>query len=206
MKKIKFKKGLIFFFPVFLSLFIFYSFYSPGTVKNVSPPPPPPVQNNNIWDKFILGAMSEEWDYQWNYTHSDQLELNVSHIYNYFDSIAWNGGYRLTPIGRTNNDKLLTPINNYKTEVTGYLKDIYDNHNGRRSITMRPKIAWLCYGQSSIYEAEPIDPGNDLWFYSFNENTGTTVRDNEYGGGHDVLQCSISQLGPNGRYEVTSIL
>jgi hypothetical protein len=170
--------------------FSVYNFYKPGTESgSVISPPPAPYPNHNIWDKFILGAMDEEnGDYQHGYVQTDELQFNISHAYS---GEEWNTtDHRYYPCNRTPNDHLFTSVIDYRKEVTDYLKDIYYNHNHRRSITQRPKIVWLCYGQSSVYEAEPIPLNNDLWFYSYNHNdVGIQETDNTGGVTRKVMHC-----------------
>jgi hypothetical protein len=63
---------------------------------------------------------------------------------------------------------------------------------------MRPKIAWLAFGQSSVYQAETISPTNDYWFYSFNQSIGASVPDWQFNNGGMVLHCSDAESGPAG--------
>ncbi|MBZ0202068.1 MAG: T9SS type A sorting domain-containing protein [Ignavibacteria bacterium] len=184
MKKINFKQHLFLLLILLFSPLIIYNFYKPGIEKQTQPPAP--YENHNIYDKFILGAMDEETGaHNQGYSTTDSLELNISHAYTSAQWLNINGINRYVPKGRTPSDLMLSNVDSYKLEVTTYLKDIY-THNGRRSITQRPKIQWLCYGQSSVYQAEPIPAGNDLWFYSYNHNdVGRQVTD----GHRTVIYC-----------------
>ncbi|MBZ0202070.1 MAG: hypothetical protein K8I03_03540 [Ignavibacteria bacterium] len=180
-------KQIWLFIILLLSPVLIYNFYKPALTEETQPPSTPaPYENHNIYDKFILGAMDEETGaHNQGYSTTDSLELNISHAYTSAQWLNINGINRYVPKGRTPSDLMLSNVDSYKLEVTNYLKNIY-THNGRRSITQRPKIQWLCYGQSSVYQAEPIPAGNDLWFYSYNHNdVGDTVRD----GHRTVIYC-----------------
>ncbi len=146
---------------------------------------PTPVNQDTT---FIIGALDDGFDFGLN--RLDELGFNVWHKY-----IGWEKiGNRRFPIGWTingaPNDKLFSDSNVYVPEVQGILSRL-DSHQ-LRSFVQRPKIEWLCYGQRSDYQCEPITSG-DLWFYSFNNHeTGIPATDS----GQQVIHCRTIPSNP----------
>ncbi len=181
------KKKHLVLLAVLLCSFGIYSFINYGTHNRlILSSPPAPQTNNNIYNKFILSAMNSESDtgYTEYYRNLDSLEFNLAHKYLGAEYNSARG--RETPKGRTSNDKLDSPVSRYKTEVTNILDRTYDRVG--RSIVCRPKIEWLCYGQSSTYQCEAISSG-PLWFYSFNYHGANT--ENVLDSGSMVRHCGI---------------
>jgi hypothetical protein len=131
----------------------------------------PPQPNNN--NAFLLGAMNNYVDAGYQYTSNpDVFGMNLWH--RYVETIDNNG--RFEPKGWSANDLLEATLNQYETDVNNQLTS--NNNYGMRTLMHRPKIDWLAYGQSSMYQCETISPDDNLWFYSFNDhNTGIPIRD-----------------------------
>jgi hypothetical protein len=152
--------------------------------KQTNPPQP------NDLDSFIVGAFNSGLDIsKWNV--SDVLGFNLWHVYNESDTAGGksypNGWWRIGAPG----DSLFAPIGNYAVDV----KKILDSAGGHnmKALMMRPKVEYLCYGQRSDYQCEPVT-GGDLWFYSFNDHeTGLQTTDS----GQGVIHCRYGVDNPN---------
>lgn len=115
---------------------------------------------------FLIGALHDGEDY--GFQNLDELEFNFWHIY--------IGGITGWLSSGATNDSLNTHINVYGPQIQDILDDI-SSHN-MKSIIMRPKVFWLCYGERSDYQCENINLNHDLWFYSFNvSKLGTYIQD-----------------------------
>ena len=130
---------------------------------------------------FIIGAMDDGFDF--NFQYFDELDFNLWHKYIGSEEI----NNRHYPMGWTINgapdDKLFSDTDVYVPQVRGILNNL-SSHN-LRSLMQRPKIEYLCYGQRSDYQCEPVTSG-DLWFYSFNvHETGIQITDS----GQQVIHC-----------------
>jgi len=143
-------------------------------------------------DKFLIGVME-------SYNDLDNYKLggfNTTHkyIYGRWDSVL----QRHTPRTKITGieEDLFDPVPS--NELRKIISDVYNNHNASRFIWQRPKIEWLCLGQSSIYEAEPISLNDDYWFYSFASVSGTPRQDHIWNNGKTVLHCSNIGSGPRG--------
>jgi len=146
---------LILFAPVLI-----YKFYYPSTENQKTAVPLP------YTDKYLIGVMNAYQPGFNGYIEAyDDAEFNTTHTY----LVAERGYYpgntlRNTPISFT-EEHLFDSVP--KTKIQTAISNMY-NHNGSRFIWQRPKIEWLCSGQSSIYQAEYIAPSQNYWFYSFN--------------------------------------
>jgi len=147
-------------------------------------------------DQFLFGAMHSWHDARDNYADYDNIGLNFWHSYTYDDEQIPG---RHSPMGRmlVYEDRLMTPVSSYSQKLKDSIDMLY-SHGNTKLLWERPKIEWLLYGQSSIYQCETIPASSDLWFYSFNSNgnyyySGEDVQDNSsYGGGAMVKRCLIS--------------
>jgi hypothetical protein len=125
----------------------------------------------------------------------DALGLNITHAYiNTAEPGSWQGDpNRHTPSGWVDtNDHLYSNVP--VAAITWALGDMY-THNESRFMWMRPKIEWLCFGQSSIYKA--YQDNSDLWFYGFNEVIGEPFQDFQWNDGKTVLHCGMPTGGSN---------
>lgn len=177
------KNKIIFIVILLLTPFFILNFFYPNDYTQSPPFSPAPQQ-----DKFIYGAIQSIWSYP-NY---DSLSLNTTHCY-----ISTKMSYELNrhvPMGWAGSgDSLTADIINYADDIRN-AKNIMYQHNQSRFFYQRPKIEWLAFGQSSTYEAEYVDPGDDMWFYSFNNHdVGDPETDNSQFSGPvppEVLFCS----------------
>jgi hypothetical protein len=152
--------------------------------KQTNPPQP------TYGDEFMIGAFNSGLEPDFNYA-PDTLGFNLWHIYNESDS--WGG--RTYPKGwwriGAPGDTLFADAGAYVRDVQTIMGRIKD-HN-MTALMQRPKVEWLCYGQRSDYQCEPVSSG-DLWFYSFNDhNTGIPDTDS----GQGVVHCRALGDGPN---------
>jgi len=187
----------------FLLITSFTFVYFSSTEKAVKPPSPPPQFSQGGWgDKFYIGAMNDDDDYYYreggHWEQLDRLEFSLWHKYTIgrydTDIQRWCPALGFV---RVQNDLLMKSVSEYKDAVNAEISSIYYQHNGRKLIAMRPKIMWLCFGQSSTYEAEPISWNDPLWFYSFQVNVGDVYEDWEWNEGKKVLHCGMPTGGPN---------
>lgn len=148
-------------------------------------------------DKFLYGAIHTIDDGSNNYGNYDDLGLNLWHTYVGTETGQISGKH--TPVGPIytpgwdSDDHLMNAVTDYSSTLTARIDEIY-SHNNSRILWQRPKIEWLVFGQSSTYEAEPISPTDDMWFYAFNNHeVGEPETDNSQWAGPDppvVLFCS----------------
>ena len=164
------------------------------TVNSYKPPPP----GNN--DRFLIGTMQSYWDLHRgsNNTNFDAAGLNLTHAY---INTTNRGEFPLdpnkhTPVGWVNNNDYLNITNVPVVDIQAKLNEIY-SHNQSKVLWMRPKIEWLCFGQSSIYKA--FQDNSDYWFYSFNTVLGQEYPDVQWNGGKSVLHCGIPTFGSNAK-------
>lgn len=182
-------KRIFFYFILLVSSVIISSFYEPATRTASYTSPPLPYT-----DKFLIGVMNS-YDFMGVY---DQGGFNTTHKYITGEQGQFqNNPNRWSPkLDIAGIDESLfediSPGNIYSV-----INNMYQNHNQSRFIWQRPKIEWLCFGQSSIYKAFQDDP--NFWFYSFNTRSGQQYADNQYNGGKDVLYCSQPNMGPGAR-------
>lgn len=177
--KIKILFGL--FVILVLSSFILFE---PSEKNNL----PPVTSVNGGWDNFYIGAM--DMQYESDHSRFDSLGLSIWH--RYINSVYSHTLKRYVPTGWTISDSLLAdPVtSSYINDVTDKLDEIYNNsssNNRRKVLLTRPKITWLCYGQSSIYQCEPVPLNDKLWFYSFNNNEVTSQ--SAIDSGAAVIKC-----------------
>lgn len=145
--------------------------------------------DTNWFDRFYIGAMDCEVDYLTQYRNLDSLGFNLWH--NYLGSYTSNGKqypYVMWYDGSVTNDSLFTPVEDYAESLKMKIKSIYERNGGHRKLVMsRPKIDYLCYGQRSDYQCEPIPMDTDLWFYAFNYHHSTAPV--EIDSGNEVIHC-----------------
>jgi hypothetical protein len=178
---------------------LFISFIFNLSKETKTEQPPLPV---NMLDSFMFGAMEDSHDQDFQYI-SGELGFNVWHkyiadaTYNSITGRHYPKGW-VFPSGQYNapGDTLNAQYSDYASDVIAILNNTY-NHNGMRTFMQRPKIEYLCYGQSSVYQAEQVNHNNDYWFYSFNESIGESEPDSQWNGGNYVLHCSEPENGPN---------
>jgi hypothetical protein len=176
------KKILFLSFLVIASVSI-YNFYN--TPSESSTPPQP-----TTFDEFQIGCMASYWDLP-NHTYYDELGLNITHGYVGIENEYPGDPGRHTPKGWLNeNDHLFSEV---PASNINWVLDNMNSHNQSRFMWMRPKIEWLCYGQSSIYYCEDTTQHMayaDLWFYTYNDHpVGSTVPDNNSFGDEYVVYC-----------------
>ena len=199
--------SLILVFAVLFYLFVgnYSNFTEPSAEKSMFQPPP----LNGWGDKFYIGAIAgeQDWYHSPSFQQLDDLGFNLWHAYiggelvngRYYPIMRWED-HGVNINGHTTTDDLSSSVSSYAGDVNRIIDDIYSHNNGRRLLIMRPKIEWLCNGQSSVYKASYVSPSDPLWFYSFQVNLGESTPDNDYGNGDMVLHCSEPVLGPGGRY------
>jgi hypothetical protein len=131
-------------------------------------------------DRFVYGSFQNIW----GYPNNDTLGFNTVHSY---ISTRYNENLnRHVPYGWAgDNDSLTADITANISDLREIKSSVY-NHNRSRMLYQRPKIEWLAYGQSSIYEAEFVSSLDEMWFYGFNINNGRSIIDS----GKSVLHCS----------------
>jgi len=158
---------------------------------NVTTEPEITLSPGNPQNPFLIGAMTDYWDLP-HHSYYDALGLNLAHVYD-GDTIGLYPGNtnRHTPWGGLFADQLLdaVPVGSLQWAIG----DI-NPHNNSKFMWMRPKIEWLCYGQSSIYKAYQDNP--DLWFYAFNTTDGDIQIDSLAGNNEHVLHCGIPTQQP----------
>lgn len=141
--------------------------------------------SSNGGGKFIIGAFDTGKDV--NLSHMNELGFNLWHRYTQY---AYNPSVGRDAPYLSATDNLMADINDYKGDVHADL----DKAEGKNmsGLLMRPKIEWLCLGQRSDYQCEPIAKSDTTqWFYSFRDhNVGTPVADS----GGTVIYC---QVNPN---------
>ena len=156
-------------------------------------------------NRFLFGAMDNYSDHDNNYTNYNNLGFNLWHTYNdeEYDQIL----DRKTPKGRISaNDHLTSDVSLYSGTLLSQLNNIHTQQNNNSIVLWcRPKIEWLCYGQSSTYEAEQLQANDPLWFYSFNISNGSSVPDPVWNGGKYALHCSGSGTGQNAEYVLKNL-
>ena len=202
MKANKLQAGALLIAFILLSVFIF-SFINPVTEnqQTVSAPPEGP---NNTPNRFLIGTIG-------SYNNDDMIYydsagFNITHIYTETaDSTVSHGDpHRHTPCTHIVDDDFLNS-DVHTDALRNVANNMYNqNQNHTRFFWQRPKIEWLCYGQSSIYEAENVWSLNDYWFYSFNSNsifhnhTGSEWYDNSIHGSNQLVKrCITPQSGGN---------
>jgi hypothetical protein len=164
--------------------------------KNETPESTSPQVNDtsNRWlKKFYIGAVHDGVGCENQYRNLDSLGFNMWHMYNLTQDVV-NGKPYPKMLWSTNcginididSDGVNQPPINYNSKVNQRVAAIQSTHPDMRLVTMRPKIEYLCYGQRSDYQCEPILSSDDLWFYAFNNHeTGTPEPDN----GVNVMHC-----------------
>lgn len=180
------KTKTIFTFIFLLSL-SFLRFTNPVEQTNPLPPPEP----NDPAGDFLIGVMESYGDMT-NYDLAGGL--NLSHAYIGTEQTMYEGRLRYTPYSWVTGSEHLqdgVPV----TAINSVMQNL-NNHNSR-IFWQRPKIEWLCFGQSSIYKAYQENP--DYWFYSYNDLAGQQYPDWQFNGGKNVLYCSVPNLGPGAR-------
>ena len=133
-----------------------------------------------------------------------KASMNLWITYSQYDRV----GGRVKPIGWVHlgatNDLLLNEIGEYAGQVQSIL-DTNANH-GMFSYMMRPKIEYLCYGQKSDYQCEPMDRDyTNLtdWFYSYDSSkTGEPIKDNQ---STKVMFCGMDNPNHSAGYVVKNL-
>jgi len=166
------KKSLVI-LGVLLCSFLIYSF----TGNSIAFVSPPSISTTVSWgDSFIMGVMNDEpFDHGNNYQQAAKMELNLSHGYLLHSTTNMSGPWaRQYPRGRFVKDSLMADVSLYQSDVTGMMNAVYnaDTSLKRKIMMQRPKIEYLCYGQSSTYQCEYVPESDPLWFYSFNNTKG----------------------------------
>ncbi|MDD5363688.1 MAG: hypothetical protein PHN88_16310, partial [Ignavibacteria bacterium] len=149
---------------------------------------------------FIIGSVANG-SYN-DYSGFLEANLNTWHRYSTYEKDQTN--HYLYPIGWNSLDIISNPINVYKQSILDKM-DINASYN-LYTYLMRPKIEYLCYGQHSVYQCEPLaeDPDNNAtdWFYSYYDHeTGAPVQD----GGRTVMYCSVNNDNHNEGYVVKNL-
>ena len=175
---------------ILISALTAFMFTKPdGAINTFSPAP----TNNNLDDRFLIGAMNTMNDGGNGYVHYDSIGFNLWQTY--LGGMEEISG-RKYPKGITYwdaDDKLFSNIVDYAPAIRDSINTVH-SHNNSRLVLSRPKIEWLCYGQRSDYQCESSNIDPDLWFYSFNDhNTGITDTDS----GQTVVHCRAGGSGPN---------
>jgi len=115
------------------------------------------------------------------------LSLNLQQKLNHYIKIN-NICY---PHGVTERDSLFTAFANYSSEIRSYYSRIAELDSGYTQYPSRPKIEYLCSGQSSIYKCIDITANSVYdWFYSYDANkreTGVEITDSR--AGDKVIYC-----------------
>ncbi len=111
------------------------------------------------------------------------------------DSLLCNTWHRYGPWMRGpswfQGDSLNADINVYKDSVEKIISD--NRANNMKTIFMREKILYLCFGQRSDYQCEATGFDNDLVFYTYRtHSTGEDIYDNSsFGNNNRVRYCSV---------------
>lgn len=176
------KSNLLFLIPLLIISYFFagnsmYENSSSGNTKNFLRP------STTGSGTFLIGAFNTGWDID-AFVNIDSLGFNVWHSYLVFGEE--NG--RQMPYGG-GPDYVNADISSYKTYVRGKL-DRATSHNNMTALIMRPKLEWMCFGQRSDYQCEPITKSDDnQWFYSFRDRgVGYPTTDN----GATVMRCEVN--------------
>ncbi|MBI5402436.1 MAG: hypothetical protein HY959_03475 [Ignavibacteriae bacterium] len=167
-------KKFIYVLSVILFVLIGFRFIPSNIGKNNSSSPhSSPTDHPN---EFLIGAYDMKWD-QLFYLHKDALKFNIWHNYEWVDKTTYNGVERYYPFGwgvfnsTCASDLLYNNIIDYQNPVKQVIKD--NKNNGFWSLIQRPKIMWICYGQSSKYQCEnQLSQDNFESFYAFNYHSG----------------------------------
>jgi len=161
----------------------------------------------NVSDSFIIGAMDMGGSSGYEYYHPPFGQYN-SHFnyYQQYDSMNFNLWHKYTikqgqfnralPYGwweTMHRDSLYAHIDVYRPGTY----QVLDSNRGRnmKTLMLRPKIEWLCFGQRSDYQCEkiPRDSG-DFWFYAY--DTSITNNNNIY----DITDTTIYGNGARAKY------
>lgn len=134
-------------------------------------------------DEFLIGAFNSGAYNDLNVV--GDLGFNIWHKYTWYVDTILPG--RIAP-GLSRLDYLTAPIGSYKGEVISTLNDAA-SHN-MKALMLRPKLEWLCAGQRSDYQCEPISKADDNeWFYAFRDHSrGYTTSDS----GATVIHCEVN--------------
>jgi len=163
----------------------------------------------NVSDSFIIGAMDMGGTSGYEYYHPpfsssvnyydqyDSMNFNLWHKY----TIKHEKLYRDQPHGWrevTKQDSLFADNTGNYIQGAQEVLDANEDHN-LKTLMMRPKIEWLCFGQRSDYQCEfiPKDEG-DFWYYAYDSSqTGRDTIDNSsYGNGAKVKYCKYNSSNP----------
>jgi hypothetical protein len=143
--------------------------------------------------QFLHGAISNQADYDLQYiTDPAYFGMNLWHTYSGWRYDSSRSQWLTHGWGDDQDrDSLFADSNTYFPAVKNYL-DKYAEHP-MKMLMHRPKIVWLCYGQRSDYQCEPIEDTSYYWFYSFQQHlTGESITDS----GHGVIHCRAEGNGP----------
>ena len=178
---------------ILLTPILVLNFYYPAIETKTSPPPLP------YTDKFLIGCMQSYKPFG-NNTYYNETGFNTTHQYVANDSGQFaNDTDRHTPKSwLTGGEGLFAAVPTQT--IRNVINEMYTDHNQSRFIWQRPKIEWLAFGQSSVYQAEKKLPGTDpYWFYTFNKAVGNVIPDNQFNDGDSVLHVSNSESGPGAK-------
>jgi len=177
-----------------------YDKTGPAGMPKDKPADQPPQQEqttaSNRWlDKFYIGAVHDGVDVFSLYQNMRTLGFNIWHLYSLGGESIGGKVYPLMQWPDDMNyatDNTNNPVSSYAAYVNNKIGSAVGSNSGIRVVTMRPKIEYLCYGQRSDYQCEPINESNDLWFYSFNYKhpTAEVIDDDPvYGTGIRAVRC-----------------
>ncbi|MGB9696486.1 MAG: hypothetical protein ACPL2D_04250 [Ignavibacteria bacterium] len=150
---------------------------------------------DSTWlERFYIGGIDCEIDYRTHYQNLNTLGFSLWHKYlstalvdgKEFPFVHWYDN-------SVPNDSLHTPIEDYASALRGKINAIYEYGKGRKLIMCRPKIDYLCYGQRSDYQCEPVSMDDDLWFYAFNYHHPTVPVEIE-DDGSKVIHCRTATV------------
>lgn len=160
-------------------------------------------------NQFIIGAMGMGGVSGYEYYHPPFS--STINYYQQYDSMNFNLWHKYTilhvkqPRNLPHGWREVSKQDSLFADSTGdYIQGVKEileaneNHN-LKTLMMRPKIEWLCFGQRSDYQCEyiPKDAG-DFWYYSYDSTkTGIDTIDNSsYGNGARVKYCKYNSSNP----------
>ena len=180
------KRKIILFALVILAFIYGFIIVNPSSTEKIYTPIPTDTTS------FMLGAMHNHADYNHTYI-DDTFKMNLWHLYTgNQDTVSYK------PMGWAASDSLFSDYSNYHSDIEVFLRKFAGQENPSvymKMLMMRPKIEYLCYGQRSEYQCEPVASGDYYWFYAFQQHlTGIQATDS----GKQVMHCRTTPSNPVG--------
>jgi hypothetical protein len=138
-------------------------------------------------NKFMIGLIHNGFNSSDSYPLlTDSLLCNTWHEYgNWTRGPQWFMG-----------DYLEAPLSTYGTYVNSVLSD--NNNHNMKTLFMRNKLLYLCFGQRSDYQCEESGYNQDLLPYTYRDHlTGHDTMDNSRYGKNEIVRfCFVNRHDP----------